>query len=145
LVVEKVNDDLKHLIRQSGAEIKYGELPTVMAEEVQLRLLFQNLLSNAIKYHRSGESPQAEIRATKETGVWHFSVTDGGIGIEGQYLDQIFVPFKRLHGPDEYPGSGLGLAICKRIVDRLGGRIWAESTGQGSAFHFTIPSDESES
>jgi light-regulated signal transduction histidine kinase (bacteriophytochrome) len=145
LVLDKVTDDLKHLIRESGAEINYGDLPTVLAEEVQLLLLFQNLISNAIKYHRPGELPHVDIRATQETGVWHFSVTDDGIGVEGQYLDQIFVPFKRLHGSDEYPGSGLGLAICKRIVERLGGRIWAESTGQGSVFHFTIPSHEGES
>jgi signal transduction histidine kinase len=114
-----------------------------MAEEVPMRLLFQNLIGNAIKYRRPGEPAHIHIRARRNAGLWRFSVADNGIGIEAQYLQTVFAPFKRLHGLDEYPGSGIGLAICKKIVERSGGQIWAESTyGQGSTFHFTLPAKD---
>ena len=70
-----------------------------------------------------------------------FLVKDNGIGIPEEYWQQVFEPFKRLHGQN-IPGSGIGLATCKRVVERLGGRIWAESTpGEGSTFYFTIPTE----
>ena len=71
-------------------------------------------------------------------------MTDNGIGIDREHLDTIFAPFKRLHAAADYPGSGLGLAICKKIVERAGGRIWAESSGQGSVFLFTLPDKDGE-
>jgi PAS domain S-box-containing protein len=131
---------LNAAIQESGAIIKRDQLPTVMAEEVPVRLLFQNLIGNAIKYRRTNEPPQIHIRARRKDGLWRFSVADNGIGIEAQHLKTIFAPFKRLHGLDQYPGSGIGLAICKKVVERSGGQIWVESTyGEGSTFHFTLP------
>ena len=91
-----------------------------------------------------GENPQIRIGASQQHGMWHISVADNGIGISPQHLDTIFAPFKRLHGSEQYPGSGLGLAICKKIVERAGGRIWAESSAHGSTFHFTIPARNGE-
>jgi two-component system CheB/CheR fusion protein len=127
-------------IQQSGAVITHDSLPTVTAEEIPMMLLFKNLVSNALKYARPGEPPHIHISAQKNTNVWEFSVQDNGIGMEAQYLEKIFTPFKRLHSGEEYPGSGLGLAICQRIIERYRGRIWVESTyGQGSTFRFTIP------
>jgi signal transduction histidine kinase len=68
-------------------------------------------------------------------------VADHGQGFESDYAETIFKPFRRLHG-NNVPGSGIGLATCKRVVERLGGKIWAESTvGAGSRFHFTLPAE----
>jgi signal transduction histidine kinase len=103
-------------------------------------LLFQNLIGNAIKYRREGETPRIHVSARRDDhGEWRFSVRDNGLGIEAQFLDAIFAPFKRLHGT-EYSGTGIGLTISQRIVERYGGRIWVESTsGEGSVFYFTLP------
>jgi signal transduction histidine kinase len=82
------------------------------------------------------------VGARREFACWHFTVSDNGVGIPPQYLSEVFNLFKRLHGHD-VPGTGLGLSICKRIMERLGGRIWVESKeGQGSVFHFTIPHED---
>ena len=77
-------------------------------------------------------------------GFWEFKITDNGIGIKSEYLEKIFVPFKRLHSYSEYPGTGIGLSVCKKIVNKFGGEIWAENyrvddTVQGAIFKFTLP------
>src|SRR5712691_1332642 len=142
-VCEEILQVLSAAIQESGASITHDQLPTVMAEEVPMRMLFQNVIGNAIKYRRRDEPARIHIRAQRKDGFWRFSVADNGIGLEAQHLKTIFAPFKRLHGLDKYPGSGIGLAICKKVVERSGGQIWAESTlGQGSAFHFTLPAKD---
>jgi signal transduction histidine kinase len=83
------------------------------------------------------------IRARRKGGHWRFSMDDNGIGIEARHPDTIFAPFKRLPGLDQYPGSEIGFAICKKVVERSGGQIWAESTFRhGSTFHFTLPAQD---
>jgi PAS domain S-box-containing protein len=130
---------LEMRVREGDAVVTHDPLPTVMAEEVPLALLFQNLIGNALKYHRPDEQPRIHISARRAGKAWTFAISDNGIGIKAEYLEQIFTPFKRLHGT-EYVGNGIGLAICQKVVTRYGGRIWAESTyGQGSTFRFTIP------
>ena len=124
--------------RESGAQITYAELPEVVVDESQMVQVFQNLLSNALKFRRE-EPPRISVSSEAEPGAYTISVRDNGVGIESQYRDQIFTPFKRLHGR-EVPGTGLGLALCKRIIEGHGGRIWVESDGRtGSTFKFTLP------
>lgn len=141
-VLASTLEDLKSAIAESLAVVTHDPLPTVMADAVQLRQLLLNLIGNAIKY-RGQPSPRIHVSARREFGSWHFTVSDNGVGIPQQYLAEVFNLFKRLHG-HEVPGTGLGLSICKRIMERLGGRIWAESEeGHGSTFHFTIPDEQS--
>ena len=143
-LLQKTLTYLAARIQESSAVVTFSDLPTVMAAELPLLLLFQNLISNALKYRRPNCPPQIHISAEKIANSWNFSVSDNGIGIEPQHLKSIFAPFKRLHGA-EYPGSGIGLAICQKIAQRYHGRIWVESVPlQGSTFHFTIPARENE-
>src|SRR5690349_4718234 len=98
-------------------------------------MVFQNLIGNAIKYHK--KRPEIQVNAVQDDGYWRISVSDKGEGFPPEQATKIFEPFRRLDGAG-VPGSGIGLATCKRIVERLGGEIWAESKpGQGSTFYFT--------
>lgn len=139
--MELATSQLAHAIEESGAAVTHDPLPTVTAERSQMTRLFLNLIGNAIKYRSSDRPPQIHVSARPEDNFWIISVEDNGVGFEQKYAEVIFNPFKRLHGR-EYPGSGVGLAICRRIVERHGGKIWAESTpGQGSIFRFKLPQD----
>jgi PAS domain S-box-containing protein len=130
---------LKDRIRESGAAIAADMLPAVRGDASQMAHVFQNLLSNALKYRKKHTPVEIQISAEQDGAAWTISVRDNGIGFDPQYAERIFGLFKRLHR-DEYPGTGLGLAICKRIVERYGGRIWADGRpGQGAIFYFTLP------
>jgi PAS domain S-box-containing protein len=132
--------NLRITLEQSGAVVTHDSLPALMTDETQLTQVFQNLVGNAIKY-RGAEVPRVHVSATKNgDSEWIFSVRDNGLGIAPQYFERIFILFQRLHGRNEFEGTGIGLAICKKVVERLGGRIWVESQpGKGSTFHFALP------
>jgi len=144
LILDRAIFNLKVAIDESGAEVTHDNLPTVMANAVQLTSLFQNLISNAIKF-RGAEALRVHISAEREGAEregdeWLFSVRDNGIGIDPEFADMIFAVFQRLHSSDKFPGTGIGLAICKKIVELHGGRIWVESKPEkGATFYFTIP------
>jgi PAS domain S-box-containing protein len=129
---------LESQITEAGAEIVSDTLPVVAGDETQFEQVFQNLISNSLKYRDPGRQLRIRIRAAEDGQQMRISVADNGIGFDPKYREHIFGLFKRLQ--NEYPGTGLGLAICKRIVERYGGSIWAESTpGAGSTFTFAIP------
>jgi light-regulated signal transduction histidine kinase (bacteriophytochrome) len=113
----------------------------VRGQEAQLAQVFQNLLSNALKYRKQTERPRVRVSADRKDAEWMISVADNGIGFDPEYSERIFGLFRRLH-KDDYPGTGIGLAICNRIVERYGGRIWAESPGEGlgATIFFTLRS-----
>ena len=153
-VFEQVLQNLDVLLEESGGEITHDPLPVVAADRELLLRVLQNLVGNAIKYadtetrklriHVSAQRIEAadlELpEAVAGTRGWLFSVEDNGIGIDPDFLEDVFKMFVRLHSTAEYPGSGMGLAIVWKIVGRLGGVIWAESEpGVGSVFRFTIP------
>lgn len=130
---------LELAIADCGAKVTCDNLPTVLADEMQIGQLFQNLIGNAIKY-RNGAAPEVHVECVPKGDDWQFAVRDNGIGIDPEYAERIFVIFQRLHTRDEYPGSGIGLAVCKKIVEHHGGKIWVESqVGKGATFYFTLP------
>ena len=132
--------DLGALITDSRAEIVREPLPRVMGDRAQLIRVMQNLLDNAVKYSRQHAAvPQVRLTARREGAEWIVGVTDNGIGIAPEHHDKIFMMFKRLHTRQEYEGNGMGLALCKRIVQRLGGRMWLESQrGAGATFYLAL-------
>ena len=133
-------DALRERLSETGAKVELLALPVMAADRRLLTQLFQNLLSNAMKFQRDEATPEITVAARQQDSMWLVEVKDNGIGIESDYVDQIFAPFKRLHGMAEFEGSGVGLAICKRAVERHGGRIWVESSrDNGSCFQFTLP------
>jgi len=138
-VLDHTLANLKIAIKENDAVVTCDDLPTVMADKVQLTQVFQNLVGNGIKF-RSDRPPKVHVGVERNDGEWLFSVRDNGIGIDPQYFERIFLVFQRLHGRSEYPGTGIGLAVCRKVVERHGGRMWVESEpGQGSTFYFTIP------
>ncbi len=138
-MVQLAMANLKNAIEESGALIYCGELPSIRAEAGQLSQMFQNLISNSIKYRNPAEPPRIEISALEEGDQWLFCVRDNGIGFDQKYAERIFGVLKRLHG-SAIPGTGIGLAIVKKIVERHGGKIWAESQpGKGAAFYIRLP------
>jgi len=143
-LIEAVLRNLEVAIKESDATVTHDQLPTVMADAAQLGQVFQNLVGNALKF-RNDRPVRVHISAERHNGEWIFAVRDNGIGFDPRYSDRLFRVFERLHTRAEYPGTGIGLAICKRVTERHGGRIWAESEPEkGSTFYFTIPSNGEE-
>jgi two-component system, sensor histidine kinase and response regulator len=147
LLLTEVKETLKTAIAKSQAKITHSDLPTLIADPIQLGQLFQNLIDNAIKYRRE-ENPKIHIAAklntstrnSKNSQEWIFSFQDNGLGIPQEDQDRVFEIFRRLHSDDQYSGNGVGLAICQKIVQRHNGNIWIESqVGEGSTFYFSIP------
>lgn len=138
-VLDEVKESLNLIIDETSARIESESLPVVPGEKAQLVQLLQNLIQNAIRF-RGNKPPEIRISAKARETDWLFIVKDSGIGFDMQFQERIFVIFQRLHTRTEYPGTGLGLAVCKRIVERHGGQIWADSSeGSGATFYFTIP------
>ncbi|MFC8448938.1 ATP-binding protein [Kitasatospora sp. NPDC057223] len=133
-------DALSIAIEESGAVVTHDPLPEISGDATQLGMLLQNLLSNAIKFRDPGRSPRIHLEAARDGDVWHFAVADNGIGIDGDYVDKVFVIFQRLHTREAYPGNGIGLAMCKKIVEFHGGTIGVDlDHTPGTRITFTLP------
>ena len=125
---------------RARAEIVMGALPELNADPVLLRQIFINLISNALKYSRGRDAPRVEISSTELHGDPVICVADNGVGFNPAYASKLFGVFQRLHPASEFEGTGVGLAIVKKIVERHGGKVWAEAqVGQGARFFFSLP------
>lgn len=134
---------LDKAIAASGAVIASDTLPVVPGNIHQMGTVFEALIDNAIKFRRLDEPPRIRISARQSGGDWIFTVADNGIGIDAEYREAVFLPFRRLHGK-EFPGAGMGLATAKLIVGLHGGEIRIEpvsedGTAPGAAVVFTAP------
>jgi PAS domain S-box-containing protein len=139
-VVTEVLSDLEIRIEQSGAKIEVATLPTIDADESQMRQVFQNLISNALKFHKPNVAPHVTVTCHNNFNKTEIKITDNGIGFEEKYLDRIFTIFQRLHGRQEYEGTGVGLAVVRRIVERHRGIVTAHShLNEGSEFLICLP------
>ena len=124
-----------------AAEVSLEVLPDLHADPILLRQVWVNLVSNALKYSATrGAGARIEIRGESDGLVNRYTIRDNGVGFDMRYADKLFGVFQRLHSQDEFEGTGVGLAIVQRIVNRHGGRIWAEAEpGLGATFTIELP------
>jgi light-regulated signal transduction histidine kinase (bacteriophytochrome) len=141
VIVQEVLGDLETKIKDTGAIVRCYVSAVIEADPIQMRQLFQNLIGNALKYHVSGVTPEVTVRAAVAADRCTITVHDNGIGFEQQYAERIFGVFVRLHGRSSgYEGSGIGLSVCRKIVERHGGAITAQSEpGKGATFTAAFP------
>lgn len=130
------------LAQNSSVPIEWNvePLPMIYADENGLRQVWEHLIANAIKFAASCHTPRIDIGCQTHEHEYQFWVRDNGAGFDARYAHKLFGVFQRLHRDEEFPGKGLGLAIVRRIVQRHGGRVWADSElGQGACFCFSLP------
>lgn len=139
-VISDIKEDLSANLLATNTTLVVDDLPKVIGNETDIRLVFQNLINNSIKFRAKGVGPQIKISVEESKNKWKFSCTDNGIGIEEKHQKKIFQIFQRLHSRQDFEGTGIGLSHCRKIVELHGGKIWVESTlNQGSTFYFTLP------
>ena len=138
-LLDEILEALEVFILNKNAQLNVS-LPTqhIRCQPARIKMLFYNLIANGIKFNES-ETPRIVINYEERENEWYFTVSDNGIGIEKNYHDYVFKPFKRLNNRGKFPGNGIGLSICKRIISLHKGNIWYTNnqTG-GTTFHFTI-------
>jgi signal transduction histidine kinase len=141
-ILQGVEKELELLLHEKRGVIRFSRMPMVDGIHILLYQLFYNLINNSLKFSKANVPPLIEISTTSHSGnntvIVHLA--DNGIGFDIKNIEKIFNPFTRLNPKEEYEGNGLGLALCKKIVERHGGQITAESKpGEGSVFHVTLP------
>lgn len=135
--MNKLARDAVQALDTGEAQVVVSLLPAAQGDATLLRQVFMNLIDNAVKYSRGVPSPRVDVGWEPSTGAWF--VRDNGVGFDMAYADKLFGVFQRLHAVADFQGSGVGLSVVSRIVERHGGRIWAEAgVGQGATFRFTL-------
>jgi light-regulated signal transduction histidine kinase (bacteriophytochrome) len=142
-VVQEVITSLAPDIGDRQVEWKVGDLPYVECDTALIKQVFQNLLANAVKFTRPRAKTVIEIGQTEKDGVPVVYVRDNGVGFSMKYADKLFGVFQRLHRSEDFEGTGVGLATVQRIIQKHGGRIWAEAElEKGATFYFTLGNSE---
>ena len=143
-VAERAVDRVRAIHPGAEVRVSLGDLPTIHADPELLEQLLFALVDNAVKFSAGRPGAAVRLSAKDGPGGSTFTVSDNGVGFDQRYVEKIFGVFQRLVRPEDYEGVGVGLAIARRIVERHGGRIWADARrGQGADFHFTLaPSPE---
>jgi light-regulated signal transduction histidine kinase (bacteriophytochrome) len=139
---ERVRQELKTDPGFPRITWELGELPDVEGDAALLHQVVFNLISNAVKYSRKQGSPRIVIgsESDENEGLAIKFVRDNGTGFDMQYANKLFQVFQRLHRSTDFEGTGIGLAIVRRIVERHGGRVWAEGAiDEGATFYFSLP------
>ncbi len=143
--------NLSDIARQVLAELRRGDPERHVIETVEdglttdadshlLRVAMENLLGNAWKFTAKVQAAEIQVGVTDSDRGPSFFVRDNGAGFNPDYSNRLFRPFQRLHRERDFPGTGIGLATVYRVIDRHGGRVWAEgAVGRGATFFFTIP------
>jgi len=128
-----------------GVAVEIQPQLTAKGDRRLIRIALVNLIDNAFKFTRPVEAPRIQVsQVAEQNGERIFCVTDNGVGFDMEYVHKLFSPFQRLHRPQDFEGTGIGLAIVRRVVQRHGGRVWAESIpGQGTRMYFTLPKEDS--
>ena len=136
----KAFEQLRHQTPERDLQLNIGELPPAMGDPSLIEQVMVNLLANAIKFTSSRKTAVIEVGGRTERKETIYYVKDNGVGFNEQYAHQLYGVFQRLHSYDEYEGSGVGLSIVKNIIERHGGRVWAEGkVDQGATFYFAMP------
>lgn len=139
-LVESVLDELIGTDPSIRSTLEIGHLPRAHADAAMIRRVYTNLISNALKFLPPGEEPRVEIGAASEAGRVVYFVRDHGIGFDMCDSKRLFTAFQRLHSSQQFDGHGVGLAIVARLVQRHGGRVWAQGAeGKGATFWFSLP------
>jgi light-regulated signal transduction histidine kinase (bacteriophytochrome) len=139
-LVQEVLEELGKDQGDRSIELLVGQMPDTVGDPSLLKQVFVNLLSNAYKFTRKKEKAMIEVgwRQDEKEGVYF--VKDNGAGFDMKHAHKLFDVFQRLHRQDEFEGTGVGLSTVQRIINRHGGRIWAEAAvDKGAEFYFTLP------
>jgi light-regulated signal transduction histidine kinase (bacteriophytochrome) len=139
-LVKEVISEMSLATENRTIDWKIAPLPRVCADRPMLKQVMANLVSNAVKYTSQRDHTEIEVGFNERPDEWEFFIRDNGAGFDMRYVDKLFGVFQRLHNESEFEGTGIGLANVRRIINRHGGRTWAEGkVDEGATFRFTLP------
>jgi light-regulated signal transduction histidine kinase (bacteriophytochrome) len=138
-LVEEVIGELQ-MSGEKPPKLVLGALQPAQGDAMLIKRVWANLLSNAVKFSGKREQPVIEVSGHESGAESVYCVKDNGAGFDMQYYNKLFSVFQRLHRAEEFPGTGVGLAIVQRVINRHGGRVWAEGkVNEGATFYFAFP------